>query len=70
MGNLDRRLRGLEAKPPRRCATCAGWANRVLYESEIEGDGAHGPTLPARCPDCGFAPLTIAVVYVERGMTR
>ncbi len=74
MGNLERRLRGLEAKPPRRCPTCAGWGNRVTYESESEGydlsPSAPVPALPECCPDCGFVPLTVAIVYVERGIVR
>ena len=68
MNNFARRLRGLEAKPPRRCPTCAGWGNRVVREGE--GSGAPAPALPARCPDCRFVPLTVAIVYVERGIVR
>ena len=61
---LARRLAVLAARPPRRCATCRDWGPRVCYPPGSPEAGRREQP-PARCPFCGYEPLTIVITYVD-----
>ena len=60
MSRLGDRLRKLEDAEPERCGNCRDWPDpRLVFEGEETDD------LPARCPRCGYEPLTIEIVFTE-----
>ncbi len=72
MSNLERRLERLEAwAGSERCPTCRDWLP-LRTELPAEGDiltperkAMLPPQPPAECPDCGWQPDVIRVVYVD-----
>ena len=71
MGNLDGRIRRLERDRPERgrCDTCRDWlGGRLLYTdpaAQALFERRHGPPGPERCSACGWAPVSVGILYID-----
>jgi len=64
--SLTRRIEKLEGgMPGPRCSACVSWPpTRVVFVNDWQ-DEPREPSMPARCPRCGFEPIEIRVEYVD-----